>query len=110
MYSNNEFNFGVTVNAEIFNVATKKFIKSISVEIEQGENENASFVGTGIASKRRLMTVYTFDDVSGIEPYENELKIENEVWQITSIQKLFVQKPKRYSIKPTKAQYSLTLE
>ncbi len=110
MYSNNQFNFGMTINAEIFKNGAERPIKTITVEIQQEENENASFVGTGIASGGRIMTVYTFDDVSDVVPYEHELKIEGKMWQITAKQKAFMQKPRRYNIRATKVQYILTLE
>ncbi len=110
MYSNNQFNFGVTVDAQLFKNGEDKLIKTIAVEIQQEENENASFVGTGIASGGRIMSVYTFDDVSDVVPYEHELKIEDKMWQITAKQKAFMQKPRRYNIRKTKVQYILTLE
>lgn len=110
MFNNNSYNFGVSKKAKIFEIATDKFIKKIKIEIEQEVNENASFVGSGIASGGRNISVYTYDDVSALEPYLFQLEIDGVRFIITSKQKILLQKFKRYQIRSPKIQYLLTLE
>lgn len=110
MFDNNSFNFGLPRTAKIIRIEDDEVIREIEIDIEQNLNENANFVGSGIASGGRNMIVYTFDSMEDVEPYLYQLEINETKFVLTSKQKGSLQKSRRYSLKKARYQMILTLE
>ena len=110
MYSNNEFNFGHDVEAKVFSIEKDKEVGKITIK-EVGQNEdNANFVGGGIASGGQLYVVSTMDKIDYIFPYKFKLLIDDQTFLITRKLGGKTTLEGKFSYKPSRKESILYLE
>ena len=110
MYSNNEFNFGHDVEAKVFSVEKDKEVGSITIREVGQDEENANFVGGGIASGGQLYVVSTMDNIDYILPYKHKLIIDDQVFIITRKLGGKTNLEGKFSFKPSRKESILYLE
>ena len=83
MYYNNEYYFGYDMDAVVFSIDEDKAVGFISVREVGEQEENAGFVGGGIASGGQAYILATTDNVDYLKPYKYQIIIDNHSYMLT---------------------------